>query len=137
MLSSLLAKTSGARKVISLIHRFEFMRLVTKVGIDAAVSARQSTVNAILRYVRRGNVQSVATLKGISAEALELSVGPDSPIAGRTLMDAEFPKGAVLGALIRGGAVIMPRGRDVVEPGDRAIVFALPEAIADIERLFA
>ena len=137
MLSGLLAKTSGARKVISLIHRFEFMRLVTKVGIDAAVSARQSTVNAILRYVRRGNVQSVATLKGSSAEALELSVGPDSPIAGRTLMDAEFPKGAVLGALIRGGAVIMPRGRDVVEPGDRAIVFALPEAIGDIERLFA
>jgi trk system potassium uptake protein TrkA len=137
MLSSLLAKTSGARKVISLIHRFEFMRLVTKVGIDAAVSARQSTVNAILRYVRRGNVQSVATLKGIAAEALELSVGPGSPIAGRALVDAEFPKGAVLGALIRGGAVIMPRGRDVVEVGDRAVVFALPEAIPDIERLFA
>ena len=53
------------------------------------------------------------------------------------LVDAEFPKGAVLGALIRGGAVIMPRGRDVVEPGDRAVVFALPEAIPDIERLFA
>ena len=43
-----LAKTSGARKVIALIHRFEFMRLVTKVGIDAAVSPRLSTVNAIL-----------------------------------------------------------------------------------------
>jgi trk system potassium uptake protein TrkA len=94
-------------------------------------------VNAILRYVRRGNVQSVATLKGIAAEALELSVGPGSPIAGRALVDAEFPKGAVLGALIRGGAVIMPRGRDVVEVGDRAVVFALPEAIPDIERLFA
>ncbi|HUH12370.1 MAG TPA: Trk system potassium transporter TrkA, partial [Longimicrobiales bacterium] len=53
MLSSLLAKHSGARKVISLINRMEYVRLVNKVGIDAAVSPRLSTVNAILRYVRR------------------------------------------------------------------------------------
>jgi trk system potassium uptake protein TrkA len=87
--------------------------------------------------VRRGNVQSVSTLKGIAAEAMELDVGPDSPLAGLALKDADFPKNAVLGALIRNGTVIMPRGRDVVEQGDRAIVFALPEAIPEIERLFA
>lgn len=138
LLASLLAKTSGARKVIALIHRFEYMRLVTRVGIDAAVSARQSTVSAILRYVRRGRVHSVATLKGIDAEALELDVGGDASVAGRTLMEAEIPKGsAVVGAILRNGSVILPRGRDVLEPGDRVIVFALPEAIHAIERLFA
>lgn len=137
MLSSLLAKHSGARKVISLINRFEYVRLVAKVGIDAAVSPRLSTVNAILRYVRRGNVESVATLKGISAEALELIVGPGASVRGRQLMEVDFPTRAVLAAIIRGGNVIMPRGRDTVEAGDRVVVFALPDAIEDIERLFA
>jgi trk system potassium uptake protein TrkA len=137
LLAGLLAKTSGARKVISLIHRFEYLRLVTRVGIDAAVSARQSTVNAILRYVRRGRVHSVATMKGIDAEAIELDVSSGSPIAGHTLADAAFPRDAVVGALVRNGVVILPRGRDVVQPGDRAIVFALPQAIPEIERLFA
>ncbi len=137
MLASLLARTSGARKVISLIHRFEYMKLVTKVGIDAAVSARQSTVNAILRYVRRGNVQSVATLKGIEAEAMEFKVGPASPVRGRAVADAGFPRDAVLGAIIRDSAIIMPRGQDILEERDRVVVFALPPAIAEIERLFA
>jgi trk system potassium uptake protein len=138
LLSGLLAKTSGARKVISLIHRFEYMRLVTRVGIDAAVSARQSTVSAILRHVRRGQVHSVATLKGIDAEALELDVGENAPIAGQTLRDAELPKGvAVVGAILRNGSVILPRGADVMNPGDRVIVFSLPAGIQQIERLFA
>jgi trk system potassium uptake protein len=137
LLSSVLAKTSGARKVISLVNRFEYMKLIGKFGIDAAVSSRQSTVNAILRYVRRGNVQSVATMKGIDAEALELTVAPGAPIAGRRLGESGFPKGAILGAILRGDRTIMPRGGDTVEAGDRVIVFALPGTISEIERLFS
>lgn len=137
MLISLLAKTSGARKVISLVHRYEYMRLVNRVGIDAAVSSRQSTVNAILRYVRRGNVKSVATLKGIDAEALELQVDADAAIVGTPLAKAPLPAGAVLGAILRAHRIILPRGRDMVLGGDRVIVFALPDAIHEIERLFS
>jgi trk system potassium uptake protein TrkA len=137
MLVSLLAKASGARKVISLIHRYEYMRLVNRVGIDAAVSSRQSTVNAILRYVRRGNVKSVATLKGIDAEVLELQVDADAPIVGVPLAKAPIPEGAVLGAILRAHRTILPRGRDMVLGGDRVIVFALPVAIHEIERLFS
>ena len=136
MICALLAKTSGARKVISLIHRAEYMRLTAKVGIDAAVSSRQSTVNAILRYVRRGNVKSVATLKGIDAEALELEVPARAPIVGRPLAEVDFPDDAVLGAILRNGRVIMPRGRDVIAAGDLVIVFAMPGAISRLERLF-
>lgn len=137
LLSSVLAKSIGARRVISLLNRFAYVRLIAKFGIDAAVSARQSTVNAILRYVRRGNVRSVATLKGVDAEALELQVGAGSAIIGTPLADVGFPKGAVLGAILRGDQTIMARGADIVEDGDRVVVFALPEAIAEIERLFA
>ena len=137
MLASLLAKTQGARKVISLIKRFDYVPLVSRVGIDAAVSPRLSTVNAILRYVRRGNVASVATIKGIDAEAIEFDVGPRTRVVGRELQDVDLPRGSVVGAILRDSTVITPRGRDVIQPGDRVVIFALPDAIADIEHLFS
>ena len=137
MLASLLAKTQGARKVISLIHRFDYVPLVSRVGIDAAVSPRLSTVNAILRYVRRGNVASVATLKGIDAEAIEFDVTPDTKVAGRQIKDLPIPRGAIVGAILRNSHVITPRGKDEIRPGDRVVMFALPDAIAEIERLFS
>ena len=136
LLSSLLAKTVGARKVVSLIHKFEYLPLVPKVGVDAAVSPRMSTVNAILRYVRRGRVLTVATLKGIGAEAIEFSVGRQSRIAGQRLKDLHFPKGGIVGTIIRGEEIIIPGGEDEVLPGDEVIVFALPEAIGAIEEYF-
>jgi trk system potassium uptake protein len=136
LLSSQLAKTSGARKVISLVNRFEYMKLIGKFGIDAAVSARQSTVSAILRYVRRGDIRSAATIKGGGAEALELAVADHAAIIGRPLQHAHFPRDAVVGAILRGDQIIMPRGADMIMRGDRVVVFALPAAIPEIERLF-
>jgi trk system potassium uptake protein TrkA len=137
LLSSLLAKTVGARKVVSLVHKFDYLPLVPKVGVDAAVSPRMSTVNAILRYVRRGRVMSVATLKGIDAEAIEFHVGTNSPLVGRPLRELHFPDGGIVGTIIRGEQIIIPTGESTVLPGDEVIVFALPEAIAEIESWFA
>jgi trk system potassium uptake protein len=136
MLAGLLAKTQGARKVISLIHRFDYLPLVTRVGIDAAVSPRLSTVNAILRYVRRGNVKGVATVKGIAAEAIEFSVPPGAKVVNRTIRELRLPRSCVVGAIIRDTEVIAPRGDDRIEAGDHVVIFALPEAIPDVERLF-
>jgi trk system potassium uptake protein len=136
MLASLLAKSQGARKVISLIHRFDYIPLVGRVGIDAAVSPRLSTVNAILRYTRRGHVTSVATLKGISAEAIEFDVPPAARAVDQLIRDMPLPRGSVVGAILRGERVILPRGDDHVRAGDRVVMFALPDAIPAVERLF-
>ena len=136
LLSSLVAKTAGAKKVVSLVHKFEYLKLVPRVGVDASVSPRISTVNAILRHVRRGRVMTVATLSGIEAEAIEFVVDNDSRIAGQALRDVEFPKDGVVGTLLRGDEIILPRGEDVLHPGDDVIVFAMPEAIPEVEALF-
>ena len=137
LLSSLLAKSVGATNVVSLIHKFEYLQLVPRVGIDASVSPRISAVNAILRYVRRGRVMTVATLSGIDAEAIEFAVHDRSPIAGQALRDVHFPKQGVVGTIIRGNDIILPRGQDVILPGDDVIVFAMPAAIPEVEKLFA
>ena len=136
LLSALVAKSIGARKVVSLIEKFDYLPLVPKVGLDAAVSPRMSAVNAILRYVRRGRVMTVATLKGIDAEAIEFKVAKDAPIAHQLISDLPFPPGGIIGTIIRGEEILIPRGGDVIFPGDEVIVFALPEAIPEIEKFF-
>jgi len=136
MLASLIAKQAGAKKVVSLINEFDYLPLAPKVGIDAAVSPRISAVNAILRYVRRGRVTSVATLKGIDAETIQFTVTNDSQVAGKALRDLALPKGSLIGSIIRGDDLMIPRGDSVIRPGDEVIVFALPDAISEIERAF-
>jgi len=136
LLSSLLAKSVGATNVVSLVHKFEYIRLVPRVGIDASVSPRIAAVNAILRYVRRGRVMTVATLSGIDAEAIEFAVHAKSAIANKALRDVRFPKQGVVGTILRGNEIILPRGQDVVLPGDDVIVFAMPAAIPEVEKLF-
>ncbi|MDX1566318.1 MAG: Trk system potassium transporter TrkA [Longimicrobiales bacterium] len=136
LLTAVLAKNVGARKVLSLIDNFDYLPLITRMDVDAAVSARMSTVNAILRYVRRGRVMAVATLKGIEAEAIHFDVTQSADIVGQTLEDLEFPESALVGAIIREDEVIIPRGRDRIKSGDEVIVFALPEAIPAVESFF-
>ena len=79
---------------------------------------------------------TVATLSEIESEAIEFQVDEGSRIAGRKLKDVGFPKGGVVGTILRGEDIILPRGDDVVLPGDDVIVFALPDAIPEVEKLF-
>jgi trk system potassium uptake protein TrkA len=136
MLSSLLAKDQGVRKVIALINKIDYIPLVRKVGIDAAVSPRLSAVNTILKYVRRGIVVSVAALRGIDAEVIEFRVEPGNRIAGRALAEIDFPKNSLVGAVIRGDEVIVPTGQLTLAHGDKVAVLALPDAVKAVEALF-
>jgi trk system potassium uptake protein TrkA len=137
MLSSLLAKASGARKVVSLLHRRQYIPLANKVGIDAAVSPRLSAANSILRYLHRANVLGVVALRGIDAEAIEVRIGSDATALGRPFRSLDIPEGGVVGAIIRGRKVITPRGDDAVRAGDHVVLFALPHTMPKLERLFA
>ena len=104
--------------------------------MDASLSPRISTVNAILRRVRRGRVMTIASMSGIEAEAIEFEVTQQSRIAGQALRDVDFPKDGVIGTILRGEEIILPRGGDVLHPGDDVIVFAMPDAIPQVEALF-
>jgi trk system potassium uptake protein len=137
LLSCLLAKSLGARKVVSLIERFDYIPLVARVGVDAAVSPRMAAVNAILSYVRRGSVLAVATLKGTTAQGIEFDVSSKFPHIGVPLEQVRFPTGSLIGAIIRNEQVIIPRGSDMIAAGDRVIVFVRPDAVRSVEALFA
>lgn len=136
LLAGLLGKHYGARKAIALLKRPDLIPLVEPLGIDAAISPRLLTASVILKYIRRGRVLSVFELPESEAETLEVVVAPETPAAGRSLKELAMPKDSLVGAIVRGEEVIVPRGDTVLTVGDRVILLALPRAIPEIERLF-
>jgi len=136
ILSSLVAKRAGARQVITLVNKRDYMPLARHIGLDAAVSPRLSAANAILRYVRRGTVTRVATFAGSDAEAIAFEVTERSPLAGKALAEVDFPDGAIVAAIVHGQGVVVPRGGDRVSAGDTCIVFALPRAVQAVTEFF-
>jgi trk system potassium uptake protein TrkA len=154
IMSSLLAKRMGARKVIALINRGSYVNLVQAGEIDIAISPAQATIGTLLARVRRGDCVAVHSLRRGAAEALELVAHGDrksSKVVGRRIDEVELPKGATIGAIVRrreragrGDAqptydheVIMAHHDVVVEPEDHVIVFVVNKRIVSkVEKLF-
>jgi trk system potassium uptake protein TrkA len=137
ILTSLLAKHLGVTKTIALVNRREYLPLMAPIGVNAAVNTNLITSNTILRLIRRGEVVSLATLSGLDAQAVEYVAHADSRITRKPLSRINFPKDAMLGAVTRGEEVIIPVGETRVRPDDHAVVFSLPKALPDIDKLFA
>jgi trk system potassium uptake protein TrkA len=135
--ASLLARHHGAGKTIALIKRPNYVPLATVIGIDAAVSPRLSTARAIMLYFHHGNVLSATDLKDSEAEVLEMRATENSAVVGKPLAKLEFPVGSLVATIIKPYQVVVPRGGDVIEPGDQVLMFALPEAVRKVRRLFA
>ncbi len=137
MLSSLLAKRLGAGRTISVVDRAAFSAILETVGVDVALSPRRMTASRILRFVRSGAVLSASILDKSAGEVLELVVRPESGIVDRHLQDSHFPHGAIMGALVQKDGVHIANGMSIPRAGDTAIVFALPAAVTEVERLFS
>jgi len=135
VLISLLAKGLGAKRNITRVSKLSYIPLVSAIGIDTVVSPRLSAVRAILQYIRRGKIISVAPLKGEHAEAIEAEALETSGITNTPLSKIKFPKGAIVGTIVRGEQVIIPKGDSIILPKDRLIIFALQEVVPKLEKL--
>jgi trk system potassium uptake protein len=136
ILCSLLARQHGARRSLALVNKPELLTLAGSLGIDACVSPRLAAAGAILKYVRRGEVISLATIEGSNAEVLEIEVKAGRQVIGAALKTLHFPQGAIIGAIVRGQNYEIPTGESILEAGDRVVIFALPGALAKVERFF-
>ncbi len=134
ILSSLLAKRLGAKKTITLVRHLHYLSVLPTIGIDAVVSPRLSAIGRIMHYIRKGKVLSVATLREEDAEVIETVALETSDIVNRPIRELKFPKGALIGAVVRNGDVIIPGGDDVILPEDRVVIFALQSSIPKVEK---
>ncbi len=137
VMSALLARHLGARKVVALVKRVDYIPVLKEIGLDAAVNPRLTAAGAILRFVRRGHVLQVTTFKDIDAEVLELAVSEKAKIVGKPLKEVKFPRDAIIGGYTRDDRFDIPHGETMLEPHDHVIVFAQPSAISKVEKMFS
>jgi len=141
VLSAMLAKRLGARKVLALINRPTYGELMENRSIDIAVSPQTVTIGSLLAHVRKGDVVRVHSLRRGSAEALEAVVhGPQerSQVVGRSIGELDLPEGAVIVALVRSERVIIAHHDTKIEPEDHVIMFLSDRRQIDaVQRLFA
>ncbi len=151
IMSSMLAKRLGARKVLTLITNPAYVDLIQGGEIDIAISPQQATIGTLLTHVRRGDIVNVHSLRRGAAEAIEVIAHGDrktSRVVGRAIEDIDLPEGATIGAVVRQKKkdneapqeeydVLIAHDDIVIESGDHVIVFLVDKRYTrDIERLF-
>jgi trk system potassium uptake protein TrkA len=144
IMSALLAKRLGARRTIALINRKSYGDLMQGGQIDIAISPSHATLSNLLRHVRRGDVVAAHSLRRGAAEALEIIAHGDarsSKVIGRKIEDIELPRGATIGALVRGqgeqARVLIAHHDTVIQAEDHLILFVENKRqIARVEKLF-
>ena len=140
ILSAMLAKRLGARKVLALINRPAYAELVEAGTIDIAISPKEITLGTLLAHVRRGDVVKVHSLRRGAAEAIEAVAHGDSRrshVVGRTIEEIRLPRGSAINAIVRGDKVMMAHHDTLIEEDDHVILFVADRRqIDEVERLF-
>ncbi|MBD8684898.1 Trk system potassium transporter TrkA [Pseudomonas sp. CFBP 13719] len=140
IMSSLLAKRLGARKVMTIINNPAYVDLVQGGEIDIALSPQLATIGTLLAHVRRGDIVSVHSLRRGAAEAIEAIAHGDarsSKVIGKPIETIDLPPGTTIGAIIRDDQVIIAHSDTVIEAGDHVILFVVDKKyIRDVEKLF-
>ena len=140
ILSAMLAKRLGARKVMALINKPAYAELVESGTIDIAISPQQITLGSLLAHVRRGDVVKVHSLRRGAAEAIEAVAhgeSRESRVVGRLIEEIQLPRGATISAIVRGDDVLMAHHDTKIQADDHVILFiADRRQIDEVERLF-
>ena len=140
IMSSLLAKRLGAKKVMTIINNPAYVDLIQGGEIDIAISPQLATIGTLLAHVRRGDIVSVHSLRRGAAEAIEAIAHGDSKsskVIGRSIGEINLPPGTTIGAIIRDEEVLIAHDSTVINAGDHVILFLVDKKhIRDVEKLF-
>ena len=140
IISSMLAKRLGARKVMALINRAAYVDLVQSNTIDIAISPQQATIGSLLAHVRKGDVVVVHSLRRGAAEAIEaIAHGNESSskVVGKKIQDIDLPQGTTIAAIVRGNDVLMVKKKTIIEANDHVILIVSDKKhVAKVESLF-
>lgn len=140
ILSAMLAKRLGAKRVMALINRPAYVDLVQSETIDIAISPQQATIGTLLTRVRRGDVVQVHSLRRGAAEAIEAIAHGDrssSKVVGRAIEEIKLPKGTTIGAIVRDEQVLIAHHDTMIESEDHVILFVVDKRrIREVEKLF-
>ena len=134
LLCSLLSKQLGVKRVIARVSKVLNIPLFEKVGIDIAISPKNSAINEVRNDLQENDVDILATVEQGQGEVLEISVLPE--FNGKKVMDLRFPARAIIGVIQRRNKVIIPKGDTLITTGDILIIFTTAQSAPQIKEFF-
>ena len=136
ILTAMLAKRMGVKKVIAAVENLNYINLAESIGIDTIINKKRITASNIFRFTMNTDVQAIKCLTGSDAEVLEFIAKPDSAVTKAPIKDLNFPKDSIIGGIVRGDEAFIAVGSFEIRSYDRVVVFALPDAISNIGKFF-
>jgi trk system potassium uptake protein TrkA len=136
IIASLTAKNHGVFKTIAQVENKEYIHLSQRIGVDTLINKKLIAANNIFRYVRKGRIEAITSMQGVDAEVIEFVVHKKNRLTRTPIAKLHLPSTALIGGVVRGDESLIPDGDFVLQVNDKVIVFALPEAISRLEKLF-
>ena len=136
ILACVAAKSLGVARTIAEVENIEYIKLAESMGVDAVINKKLITAGRIFKFTLSNKVRFIKYMSGTKAEVLEFIVAPDTAITRKPLKDMNFPRNAIVGGVIRGNESFIAVGDTQIQAYDRVAVFALPEAVKEVDRFF-
>ena len=140
ILSCMLAKRLGARKVVAVTHKPEYISILPAMDvIDSGFNTTLVSLNAIFRLMEESSFRIDSRLLAFQAFLKEFTIKPSSTLIGKTLRDfrnSTLPSSAVLAMIFRGNDVITPNGDTELKEGDVVAAIVTPASEEQIKPYF-
>lgn len=136
ILACVAAKGFGVQRTIAEVENLEYIKLAESMGVDAVINKKLITASRIFKFTLSSKVRFIKYMSGTNAEVLEYIVAPDTKITKCALKDMHFPQNAIIGGVIRGNESFIAVGDTKIEAYDRVAVFALPDAVKEVDKFF-
>jgi len=136
ILACVAAKGFGVQRTIAEVENLEYIKLAESMGVDAVINKKLITASRIFKFTLSSKVRFIKYMSGTNAEVLEYIVAPETKITKAPLKDMNFPRNAIIGGVIRGNESYIAVGDTKIEAYDRVAVFALPDAVKEVDKFF-
>ena len=136
IITSLSAKNHGVFKTIAQVENSDYVHISQNIGVDTLINKKLIAANNIFRFVRKGKVEEIVSLKGVDAEIIEFELHRDNQLTKHPIKELPIPKKVIIGGIIRNNKGLIPNGDFQMKNKDKVIVFATPETIPVVEELF-
>ena len=136
VLTCVVAKKMGVPRTVAEVENTEYIRLAEEMGVSSVINKKLITADKIYRFTLGDKARFVKYIRGTNAEVIEYTAVQGSTITKKPLKDISFPNGAIIGDIIRGEDTFIAIGETQIQPGDRVAVFALPDSIRALDKLF-
>ncbi len=136
IISCVLAKKLGAKKTIAEVENHDYLTLAKNMGIDIMINKKLIAASHIYSFTINAEVVNVQCFTDTEAEVLEFVVHKNSKITKKELKNIKFPKGAIIGGVVRNNSSFIAIGDSQLAENDKVVVFAMPEVINKVSKLF-